>query len=456
LRAHRSFERALLFCLFAGAASLSAGLTSDDPSAGQAKTPRTSTEGMRINDAEKTYAAPQATTRVAEEPRRTFLRPITGSKFASTDGGQGEVTITNPYMDPARIFFAKALALQCTADGGLIVGGRAGLDNESRAIGTGYWRIAADGAVTPMYTRSAKAYAKTEGTKCDAPYGKTRLEPENFAVGAGATLLKSIDYGMTRIETDGYVTRVAGAPFACEENGNPSHVRGLVDGPADSVRFNMVGPPVADSQGNVWVADQSECALRRIAPDGQVTTVIPPDIACPASKTILPEDRLGLANLAWDAKHGELVGVRSFSVARPEHNWYTTIWRIKPTGEFRRVMFGKKGGVSPTKQQVDGIQSALAVDPEGRIYWGSRLMTNSSVLLVLRVEEPAGTVVAVTGGGFRPIDSPEFKPRDGAAPRAYFNHLDGMCFTPDGVLFMLDEHLIRRLDKNGQVSTWAF
>jgi hypothetical protein len=442
----------LLLCLFAGAASVAAGHAPGD----QARTPRTSTDGMRISDAEKSYVAPQATMRIADAPRRTYLEPRYGSKFSSTAGIQGEVTITNPYMDPAKFFFAKALALQCTAAGGLIVGGRAGLDKESKALGTGFWRIAPDGAVTPLHTRSANAYGKTEGTKCDAPYSKTRPDPAQFALAADGSLVTSIDYGVTRIEADGYVSRVAGAPFACEENGQPSKVKGLVDGPADVARFNMVGPPAIDPQGNVWVADQSECALRRIAPDGHVTTVIPPDAACPESKSILPEDRVGLSNLAWDAAHGELVGVRSLSVAVPVHNWYTTVWRIKPTGEFRRVMFGKKVGVSPAKQQVDGLQTSMAVDPQGRIHWASRLMTNSSVLLVLRVEEPGGTVVAVTGGGFRPGDSPEFKPRDGAAARAYFNHLEGMCFTPDGTLFMLDEHLVRKLDKSGQVSTWAF
>jgi hypothetical protein len=457
MRANRTSSRgkvALLLCVYACAAPALARTLDDSPR--QAKAPRTSTDGMRMSDAEKAYVAPQATTRVAEVPRRTYLNPTYGSKFSSAAGIQGEVTITNPYMDPARIFFAKATTLQCTADGGLIVGGRAGLDKESKALGTGYWRIAPDGAVTPLHTRSANAYGKTEGTKCDAPYGKTRLDPEPVAVAADGTLVKSIDYGVTRIEADGYVSRVAGAPFSCEENGQPSKVKGLVDGPADVARFDKVGPPAIDPHGNIWVSDQSDCALRRIAPDGQVTTVIPPDTACPASTSMLPEDRLGLSNLTWDAAHGELVGVRSFSVAVPVHNWYVTVWRIRPTGEFRRVMFGKKLGVSPTKVQVDGIQSSLAVDPQGRIHWGSRLMTNSSVLLVLRVEEPGATVVPVTGGGFRPGDSPEFKPRDGAAARAYFNHLDGMCFSPDGTLYLLDEHLVRKLDRSGQVSTWAF
>ena len=411
-----------------------------------------SSQAERVSEDEKVYVAVQATTKVADGPRKIYLDPKYGSKFSSTASIQGEVTITNPFMDPARIVLVKSSALVCTADGGLIVGARAGLDKESKALGTGYWRIAADGAITPLQTRSANAYAKASGTKCDARYGKTILTPENSALAPDGSIVKTTDYAVVRIKADGNVVRVAGPPFACEESGQASQVRGAVDGPADVARFNKIGSPAIDPQGNIWIADQDECTLRRVSPDGLVTTVVPAEKICAPS--IKPEDRLGMRHLAWDAAHGELVGERDFSVALPIHNWLTTVWRIKPNGEFKRVLYATKGGVSPAKVQIDG-PSSMAVDPTGRIYLGTRIMTNSSVLLVVRVDEAGATIVPVTGGGFKPGDSPEFKPRDGAAARAYFNHLDGMCFTPDGTLFMLDEHLVRKL-AGGQVSTWAF
>ena len=406
----------------------------------------------RTSDAERAYVPLQATTRVGEGARKANLDPRIGTKFSSTPGLQGQVTITNPYMDPDRIFFTKSAALQCTADGGLIVGGRVGLNSEQKALGTGYWRIAADGAVTPIQTRSADAYPKSSGTKCDARYGKTILDPLNFVVAPDGSFVQTTDYAVTRMGADGYVHRVAGAPYACEENGHASHVRGDTDGPADLARFNKVGAPAVDPDGNIWIPDQDECALRRISPDGLVTTVIPPEKVC--DKSIRPEDQVALRYLTWDPVHGELVSGRDFPVALPVHTLYTTVWRIKPNGEFRRVLFGTKGGVSPAKVHIDGIRS-MAVDPQGRIVFGTAFMTNSSVLLVARVDEAGATVAAVTGGGFRPGDSPEFQPRDGTAARAYFSRLDGMCFSPDGTLFMLDEHLIRKL-ANGQVSTWAF
>jgi len=410
-------------------------------------------QAVRVSDAEKVYVALQATTRVAEGPRKTYLEPTFGNKFVSAPSIQGEVTVTNPFLDTAKIYFVKAAALHVTADGGLIVSGRVGLDKEFHALGTGYWRVAPGGAVTPMYTRSTNSYGKSAGTKCDAPYGQTHLDTTLFAVAPDGSLIQTVEYGVTRLTSDGYVKRVAGAPFLCEENGNPSQVRGMVDGAADTARFNQVGAVAVDPQGNIWVADQDQCALRRITPAGEVTTVIPPDKVCAPS--IAPEDRLGLAHLTWDATHGELVGGRDFSVAVPVHDLYTTVWRIRPGGEFKRVLFGKKVSRSPARVQIDGI-SAMAVDPTGRIHFGTRIMTNSSVLLVVRLDEAGATVVPVTGGAFRPGDSPEFKPRDGAAGTAYFNHLEGMGFAPDGTLFLIDEHLVRKLDRAGQVTTWLF
>lgn len=257
---------------------------------------------------------------------------------------------------------------------------------------------------------------------------------------------------MLRIGADGYVRRAAGAPDACEESGRASLVRGSVDGPADTARFNKVSRVMPDTQGNVWVVDQSACALRRIAPDGQVTTVISPEQAC--GKSLLPEDRVGLYELAWDAVHGELVSSASFPVAVPVHNMYNTVWRIRPNGEFRRILFSKKVSLSPAKVNLDGI-SALAVDPEGRIHIASRFMKFGSVLAVMRVDQVNATVVPVTGQGWG-NEGPSDEPRDGPAGRAIFRYIKDMCFAPDGTLYTVDEHLLRKLTRSGQVSTWAF
>jgi hypothetical protein len=189
-----------------------------------------------------------------------------------------------------------------------------------------------------------------------------------------------------------------------------------------------------------------------------VTTVIRPDQAC--SKSIAPEDQVGLDDLAWDAVNGELVSYSTQTVAQPVHNLYNTVWRIRPTGEFRRVLYSHKvGRSSPAKHSMDGIRS-LAVDPQGRIYLGSTILTRgtASPLAVVRVDEARATVVAVTGGGYGPgtFGQGYDHPLDGPAGRARFHWLKGLAFAPDGTLYMRDEHLVRKLDRSGQVTTWVF
>jgi hypothetical protein len=414
-----------------------------------AASPAPVADNQRFSDAEKAYVPAQATTRAADGPRRANLQPVVGSKFARGPGDQ--LTITNPYLALDRIFFAQAVALKATEDGGLIVGGRVELDQDMHALGTGYWRIAPDGAITPLHTRSTNTYGKTPATKCEAPYSRTHLDPENFATAAGGGLLKAIEYAVVKIGADGNVRRLAGAPFSCEESGQASQVRGQADGPADLARFNKASGIVADPEGNIWVVDQSGCSLRRITPAGQVTTVITPEQAC--AKTTPGEDRVGLDKLAWDPVHGELVTSNTLSVATPVHNLYTTVWRIKPSGEFRRVLYATKVAKSPARHHLDGVWS-LAVDPEGRIHIGSRIMGTPGVVAVLRLDEAGATVTSVTGGSYK--GGGDAEPKDGPADRALFRYIRDMSFAPDGTLYLLDEHLIRKLDKSGQVSTWAF
>ena len=78
-----------------------------------------------------------------------------------------------------------------------------------------------------------------------------------------------------------------------------------------------------------------------------------------------------------------------------------------------------------------------------------------SVQGVLRVDEVGATVVPVTGAAV-PHGEAADEPRDGPAGRAQFRWMSDMSFAADGTLFIRDEHLIRKLDLAGQVTTWAF
>ena len=408
-------------------------------------------------------AAPQATQRVTDGPRTFLLGGKLGQKFAdAADGGGRQISVVNPYMDPPRFLFGSPAALQCKADGGLVLASRGGLDAEARATTVGYWSVAPDGAVTPLHVRSTSAKGKTSITVCDAPHAQAvRLEAARFAIGADGGLLTAQQHAVIRIGADGQVRRLAGSPQVCEGMGSAG-IRGFADGAADAARFDNDGhggqPAIAvDNQGNTWTADQAGCALRRIAADGSVRTVLRPEQVCAGP----PAERIALAHLSWDAGRGELV---SGGDLLTQNQVYTSVWRIRPDGAARRVLLAHKvGSKSPAGVQLDGL-SALAVDGQGRIHIASRVMPSdhqsrakgSGEIGVMRVDEARGTVAAVTGAALPAWGHDQRLPLDGPAARATFIKMRAMCFAPDGTLFVLDELTVRRIDRQGQVGTWVF
>ena len=113
--------------------------------------------------------------------------------------------------------------------------------------------------------------------------------------------------------------------------------------------------------------------------------------------------------------------------------------------------------------QLDGL-TALAVDAQGRIHIATRVMPTdqdsrargSDEIGVMRVDETKGSVLAITGAKLPVWGHGQALALDGPAERATFKKMRGMCFAPDGTLFVLDELSVRRLDRQGQVSTWVY
>lgn len=397
------------------------------------------------------FVPPARTEKVADGPRTASLAPGWGRKFAA-DNPRPMVTIANPYMDPQRPLFAKAESLQCAADGRVIVSGRAGFDKDARAVATGFWQIAPDGAVTPL---AARDNDKVGGPACGAAFAQATAAPARFSVAADGRLLFAGEGSVQAVTGDGQVVRVAGSVGEC--TGQP-RTKGLADGDADAARFSSAGRPVEDTDGNLWVPDQDGCALRKVDRQGRVTTVLGKDALCDDAKP--PEDQPLLHTLAWDATRNELVAAGARTVARPVHDLYTLVFRIAPDGTTKRVLFGKKATrVSPSKHHLDGIR-AMTVDAKGRILIVSLLMIfeqrGFDALQLMRVDEPNATVVMLSGTKIPKGTWLPEHPYDGPLELAYFEGTRDLCAMPDGTLYVNDDLLIRRIDPKGVVTTWAF
>ena len=74
----------------------------------------------------------------------------------------------------------------------------------------------------------------------------------------------------------------------------------------------------------------------------------------------------------------------------------------------------------------------------------------------MRVGEAQGSVPAFTGAKLPALRHGQALALDGPAERATFKKMQGMCFAPNGTLFVLEELSVRRIDRQGQVSTWVF
>lgn len=167
--------------------------------------------------------------------------------------------------------------IQCPAEVVGVVAGDAGFSANGNTQAEGYWRIAADDAITPLLSRRYKdggvrfelAHVPGQGMggwQSPSP-GYSYYRVDSFGLGRNGDILLGASDVVVRIARDGRVRRVAGEPGQ----------QGFADGSGGSARFKYSGRPVEDDQGSLWLADQGQCAIRKITPDGTVSTLMGPD-----------------------------------------------------------------------------------------------------------------------------------------------------------------------------------
>jgi streptogramin lyase len=194
---------------------------------------------------------------------------------------------------------------------------------------------------------------------------------------------------------------------------------GTADGVGEEARFYLPRGLAVDGDGNVLVADQGHGRIRRITPEGMVTTL-------PGAFTA-PE------GLAVDA----------------EGNIFIGDWRAhriyKLTSEGVTVVAGRGIGYrdGPADMASFYDPTGVALDGEGNVYVADTL--NHAI----RKVGLDGMVTTVAGlGGMR-------GGRDGAAADARFQFPRGVVVDPEGILFIADtsNYAIRKISTEGEVST---
>lgn len=278
-------------------------------------------------------------------------------------------------------------------------------------------KIAPDGTVTTF-----AAYID--------PAAQTRfVVPKSVAVDRAGNVYV-MDYGAVRKVTPaGVVTTLAGS----------SSASGSADGTGSAARFGYYATLTCDDGGTVYVADTANSTIRKVTPDGVVTT-----IAGSAGR------RFALDGTGANAGFLDPTGI----VADAAGNLYVTdspyadtIRKITPAGVV--TTFAGLDGHSGKADGVGGAArflapSGIAIDRAGTLY----VIDGRGCI---RRVTPDGAVTFFAGS----VD--EIGYLNGPATAARFNSPTGLAVDAAGNVYVADQanHAIRQVQPGGGVTTLA-
>ena len=272
-------------------------------------------------------------------------------------------------------------------------------------------RIAPDGA-TSIFAGAAGVRGFTDGTGAAArfwaPWGLS-LDAEGnlYVVERGTTVRK--------ITPAGVVTTLAGSPVQ----------GGSVDGPPTVARFSTLTGIAVDAASNVYVVDENESNVRKITPEGNVSTV------AGLARNEGSADGSGSA-ARFSRPYGIAVDGTGNLYVSDQLN--QTIRKITPAG-----LVSTLAGVAGSYGSADGTGNAarfsnpagLEVDSAGNVY-----VADSSSNLIRKIS-PAGDVTTLAGSPKADsLTSEMFS--DGRGSAARFNTPLGLGFDAAGKLYIAD------------------
>ncbi|MGV9501018.1 NHL domain-containing protein [Streptomyces sp. NPDC003642] len=295
---------------------------------------------------------------------------------------------------------------------------------------------AADGEHSdpPIHTVAGTGVAGFKGD--DEPAVAAQLNrPYGVAVDSAGTLYFS-DYNnhrVRRITTDGKISTVAGTGAAGFSGDN---------GPAVSAQLNCPRDVAVDSAGAVYVVDANNHRIRRIAPDGKISTVAGTGAAGfggdggPAGTA-----RLNLPLAVTVDSTGALYIAEYHNNRVRKITAYGTISTVAGTGA---VGSGGDGGPAVSAQL--NRPHGLALDAAGDLY-----ISDGENHRIRKVSAD-GTISTVAGTG-----AAGFAGDGGPAVSARLNYPLGLVVDSTGALYVSDlrNHRVRKVSADGTISTVA-
>jgi sugar lactone lactonase YvrE len=299
-------------------------------------------------------------------------------------------------------------------------GNLAVVDNDSQTLS----RLAAKGGLTVL-AGSASGHGSADGPAAAArfsrPCGLVADPQRNLFVA------DNFNHTLRKVTPDGVVTTLAGKAWST----------GSADGPGDAARFFWPSGMTSDREGNLYVADAGNHTVRKVTPQGAVTT-----LAGGAGTNGWADGTGGRARFAWPSDVA-LDGAGNLLVAdRANH----VIRRVTQAGEVTTLAGG--AGKAGRADGVGGAArfnnpSGVAVDAAGNV-----LVADTGNHTIRKVM-PGGEVATLAGcAGIR-------GGADGQGVLARFNGPSDVLADQAGSVFVADRdnHMIRKVTPDGTVTT---
>jgi sugar lactone lactonase YvrE len=250
-----------------------------------------------------------------------------------------------------------------------------------------------------------------------------------IAVDSNGNVYVSDESAIRKIKADGTVSTLAGS---VDESGNR-------DGEGASARFADPRAIAVDAGGTLYVADKNNNAIRRVQSSGAVSTMITGN----AQTSFLAP-----AGLAFD-KAGALY-IADFS----------GIWKVDGStarlfaGEAPRTLLYSRDGVGAPARFVP--LDNLTIDSAGNLYVAEAMALGQcgGSHSVIRKIAPDAAVTTIAG---KPMDNCNVSGADGTGADARFYFPLGITSNPDGNLYVADSgnHTIRQVTPSAAVTTLA-
>lgn len=169
-----------------------------------------------------------------------------------------------------------------------------------------------------------------------------------LAVDPVGTLYITSRSSVIKMAPSGFVTTLAG-----------DETSGFVDGMGPAARFNWPAGLAVDPAGNVYVADLGNHAIRKISPQGQVTTLASGGFAAPSAITV---DSTGTVYF--------IASVQSYYIRPITYYWGGAVFRIDGrSGALTRIAGGGSGHADgPGATSTFDYPTGIAVDGAGNVY----------------------------------------------------------------------------------------